>query len=233
MEFKIFDLGPADYNAGWQLQQNILNQVKCGFLDFALVLCRHHPVVTFGRKANPQNFKAPKEELERKGIRVLEVERGGDVTYHGPGQITAYPIFNLACLKKDIHWFLRQLEEVGIGLAAEFSIKAERRPGLTGVWVGNEKIASIGIAVRNWVTFHGISINVSKDDLRNFDFIRPCGMDSVMASLENFLGRAPDMAKINEKLIRKFQDTFFVKPRVSMCKAGAGLPCTVKKEDQR
>jgi lipoate-protein ligase B len=189
MEIKIFDLGLVDYKTAWDFQKNIFNLVKSNCLDSALILCQHYPVITLGRKSDLRNILSSEQELKGRGIEIYETERAGDVTYHGPGQLTVYPIFNLNYLKKDIHWFLRKLEEIIIEILSYFRVKGERIPGFTGVWVGKQKIASIGIAIRDWITFHGLSINIKKNDLENFRLIRPCGMDILMTSLENILER--------------------------------------------
>jgi lipoyl(octanoyl) transferase len=127
--------------------------------------------------------------LERRGVEVAEVERGGDVTYHGPGQLVGYPILQLREHREDLHWYLRQLEAALIAALGELGIAAERNPGLTGVWTSGRKIASLGIHVKQWVTFHGFALNVSTD-LRGFDLIVPCGIDGVtMTSVAAELGR--------------------------------------------
>jgi lipoate-protein ligase B len=207
MEFKVFDLGLLDFESARQCQKEIFREVKGGHYLSALILCRHYPVITLGRSAKKENIRVSESELFKKGIRVYEIERGGDVAYHGPGQLTVYPVFNLEFFKKDIHLFLRKLEELAIDFLADFGVGALRYPGLTGVWVGNKKIASIGIAIRNWITFHGISINVKRNDLANFSLIRPCGMEIEMTSLETLLDRDIEIETIKENLINKFRDT--------------------------
>lgn len=208
MEFEIFDLGLVDFKEFLEFQKGVFGYVKSGSFKSALVLCRHLPVITLGRQALMENIRVSEAELKSKGIQIYSIERGGDVTYHGPGQITVYPIFDLARLKKDVHLFLRQLEQVVIDFLSDFGVKGIRFSGLTGVWVGKEKIASIGIAIRNWITFHGLSINIKKDDLDNFRLIRPCGMDIEMTSLETVLGREIYSAAVKDILIRRFEDAF-------------------------
>ncbi|OGX18294.1 MAG: lipoyl(octanoyl) transferase, partial [Omnitrophica WOR_2 bacterium RBG_13_44_8b] len=132
--------------------------------------------------------------------------RGGDVTYHGPGQLTVYPIFDLKYFRKDINFFLRFLEQVTIDFLADFAIIGERVPGSTGVWVENKKIASIGIAVRNWITFHGLSINIKSGDLDNFHLIKPCGRDIEMTCLETELGGNIEFNAVKSKFILQFSD---------------------------
>ncbi len=185
MDLKIIDLGLINFSDAWVKQKALFQEVKTGSLDKALLICRHYPVITLGRGAKKTNILASEEELKKKGVAVYEVERGGDVTYHGPGQLTVYPVFNLNYLKKDIHWFLRYLEGIIIATLSDFGIPGERQQGLTGVWVRKKKIASIGIAIRNWITFHGLSINIKQEDLANFSLIRPCGMDIIVTSMES------------------------------------------------
>jgi lipoate-protein ligase B len=208
MVFKIFDLGLADFQKALDFQKETHSAIKNNGLSSALILCRHYPVITLGRAANKKNILVSKIELEKRGIAVYEIERGGDVTYHGPGQLMAYPVFNLNYLKKDIHWFLRQLEETVITYLPDLGIKGERQPGLTGVWVDGKKISSIGIAIRNWITFHGLSINIKNGDLANFRLIRPCGMDIEMVTLETLLGRNIEIESVKENLIHKFREIF-------------------------
>lgn len=201
-------MGLADFQKVWDFQREIFCKVKNNFLESGLIICRHYPVITLGRTANKKNILIGEQELRSRNIPVNEVERGGDVTYHDPAQLTAYPIFNLNYYKKDIHLFLRQLEKVVIHLLRDLGIRAERIPGLTGVWVNNRKIASIGIAVRNWITFHGLSINVQKEGLDNFRLIRPCGMDIEMTSLETILAKDITIDTLKENLIHQFRDVF-------------------------
>lgn len=208
MEFKVFNLGLVDFKQAWEFQKQIFLEVKNGLPQSGLILCRHFPVITLGRASGKENILTSAKELHRRTISLYSIERGGDVTYHGPGQITAYPIFNLKHLKKDLHWFLRCLEEVAIDLFRDFGIKGLRRAGLTGVWIEQEKIASIGITVKNWITFHGLSINVKKSDLDNFRFIKPCGMDIRMTSLETVLNRSIEIDRVKENLISKFRGVF-------------------------
>jgi lipoate-protein ligase B len=211
MDLKIIDLGLVSFQEAYLLQKELFREVKTGVLDKALVVCRHYPVITCGRGAKRSNIIASPDELKNKGIAVYEVERGGDVTYHGPGQLTIYPVFNLSYFKKDINWFLRYLEGLIISSLNEFGVKGERRAGLTGVWVGERKIASIGIAIRNWITFHGLSVNIKRDDLANFSLIRPCGMDIMITSLESERGSniceqdyKKEFIKMLESSIRSF-----------------------------
>lgn len=209
LEFSTFDLGLVDYQSSSQFQKELFLSVKEGLFRSALIFCRHYPVITLGRLADKKNILLSQEKLSMRGISVCQSERGGDVTYHGPGQLVVYPVFNLNYLKKDIHLFLRNLEEVVINLLADLGIYAERRPGLTGVWLDNQKIASVGIAIKNWITFHGLSLNVKKEDLSNFSIIRPCGMDIKMTSIETILNRNIEFEGVKEILIDKFSNIFY------------------------
>lgn len=192
------------------MQKEVFQQVHSAQLKGGLVVCRHYPVITLGRLANKANILISEEELKDRKIDIYEIERGGDVTYHGPGQITVYPIINLNYLGRDIHRFLRQLEEVVIELLCELGVFAMRRPGLTGIWVRGRKVASIGIAVKKWITCHGLSLNIKNDDLANFTLIRPCGMDIEMTSIESILSRYIEIDRIKQAIIDKFENTFSV-----------------------
>jgi lipoate-protein ligase B len=206
MEIEIYDLGLIGFNMARKFQKQVFAAVKYGYIESGLIFCQHFPVITLGKSAKIVNIKADIAELKERGIELLQTDRGGDVTYHGPGQLTVYPILNLNYFKKDIYWYLRQLEGVAINCLCEFGILAHARPGFTGVWVGNQKIASIGIAIRNWITFHGISINIKNWDLQNFGLIRPCGMDIEMISLETLLRRSISLKDVKNSLVRKLMD---------------------------
>jgi len=204
----VFDLGLTDFATVVKFQKETFERVRSGDLESALILCQHYPVITMGRLANRGNILLNEQELRLKDISIHQIERGGEVTCHNPGQVMAYPIFNLNYLKKDIHLFLRQLEGVVIALLSEFGLKAVRRPGMTGVWLGAQKISSVGIAIKSWVTFHGLSINVKKESLSGFSMIRPCGMDIEMTSLETALKRSVSIDAAKAMLISKFRDEF-------------------------
>lgn len=208
MEFDIIDLGLIDFKKAWEFQKDTFSGIKNNSMRSALVLCRHHPVITSGRNAKISNILATNEQLNSRGIGVYQIERGGDITYHGPGQLTVYPIFDLNCFKKDVHFFLRMLEDIIIGSLEVSGIKAGRIPGLSGAWVGGKKIASIGITIKNWITLHGLSINIRKDDLQNFKLIRPCGMDIEMTCAEAALNKNIGMGTIKQEVISNFMRVF-------------------------
>jgi len=208
MDFEVFDIGLIAFSRAWQFQKEVWKAVRNSQICNALIICRHYPVITLGRLTNKNNILISQSELHSRKIPICEIERGGDVTYHGPGQIIAYPIFNLDYFGKDIHNFLRELEEVVIDLLWDFAVFGRRYPGLTGVWIEKSKIASIGIAIKNWITYHGLSINIKNDDLVNFSSIRPCGMDINMTSLESVLGHEIKMDEVKSRLINNFKERF-------------------------
>jgi len=206
MRIKIFDLGLIGFQKAWQFQKETLGSVIAGGGDSVLIICRHYPVITLGRLGDRKNILLSGAELEKKTGGIYKIERAGDVTYHGPGQLIVYPVFNLKYLKKDIRLFLRYLEEVVIRFLSDFGIKASRRAGATGVWVADKKISSIGISIKNWVTFHGVSVNIKGNDLAGFECIRPCGMDIEMTSLEAVLGSEVEIDNVKKNLINGFKE---------------------------
>lgn len=209
MQFELFDLGLVDYLSAWDFQRSIFLQVKQGRLFSAIIICRHQPVITKGRGSKRENILANEEQLNNLNIKTYEIERGGDVTYHGPGQLCVYPIVNLAHFRKDINWFLRNIETLLIDVLSDFGIGAQSLQNLRGVWINKKKIASIGIAIRNWITYHGVSLNIKEDDLANFSLIRPCGMDIIMTSMESILKKEVKVNKVKEILIRNFKKSYF------------------------
>jgi lipoate-protein ligase B len=178
--------------------------------DDILLLVEHPPVVTLGRKAqHGQDNTAMAAFLAARGVELFEVERGGDATFHGPGQLVGYPIVNLEGHRKDLHWYLRTLEEVLIRALGWWGIEAERNEGFTGVWTAGRKIASIGVHARGWVTWHGFALNVT-NDLAYFDLIVPCGIQGVvMTSVERELGGdAPAPEEVRRDVVRAFREVF-------------------------
>lgn len=198
MRMEIFDLGLVDYKESWEFQKNLHADIVDRNLKAAMVLCRHYPVITLGRSAKKNNIKVPALRLEQEGIQLFEVDRGGDVTYHGPGQLNAYFLLHLDSFNRDIIRFLNKLEGLVIDILFKFAIRSEKRNALTGVWIGNKKIASIGIAIKKWVTYHGLAVNIAKNDLSGFKYIRPCGMDLEMTSMESTLGRDVSIDEVKE-----------------------------------
>jgi lipoate-protein ligase B len=208
MLVKTFDLGLLTFKETYQFQQKIFEEVVSRNIDSGLIFCRHYPVITLGRSAKLENILIPLDELRVKKIDLYRIERGGDVTYHGPGQLTVYPIFNLKYLEKDIYLFLRNLEEVVRDFLLTLKIPTQTRPNLTGVWVANKKIASLGISIRKWISFHGLSINIRQFDLSNFKLIRPCGMDIEMVSADELLYRKIDFIQAINLILNSFKKVF-------------------------
>ncbi len=184
-ELGIVRLGCAPYSEALELQRRLAGQRISGELPYdVLLLLEHPPVVTLGRSSKAANLVASSEYLAAHGVELFEVDRGGDITFHGPGQLVGYPIMDLRRHRQDLHWYLRQVEQALINCLARAGIAAERNPGFTGVWTHGRKIASIGVHAKDWVTWHGFALNVTTD-LSYFDMIVPCGIaDVVMTSVE-------------------------------------------------
>lgn len=210
-ELWVVRLGTMAYGEALELQRTLAAERISGAIpqDLLLVL-EHPPVVTLGRSAKKGHLVASPDYLRSRGVEVFEVERGGDVTFHGPGQLVGYPIFDLRRHKPDLHWYLRQVEQSLIDALGEYGIGAERNSGFTGVWTRGKKIASIGVHVRDWVTWHGFALNVTTD-LSYFDLIVPCGIDGVtMTSIERELGGdAPlTVAECGSRVASAFSSVF-------------------------
>jgi lipoate-protein ligase B len=201
-------LGPTSYRDGLAIQEGLVQARAAGRTGDWLLFPDHPPVLTVGRSPSPGNVIADAETLRGMGIEVFEVARGGDVTWHGPGQLVGYLICDLDGRGRDLHRFLRDIEAALIQVLAGWGIAAERSPGRTGVWAGGEKIASIGIAVRRWVSYHGFALNVAPD-LRFFDLIHPCGLRGIhMTSVARRLGtRAPSLDGAREATAEAFAGT--------------------------
>jgi lipoyl(octanoyl) transferase len=201
--------GLTDYGEALVLQRRLAQARASGQLtDDLLILLEHPRVITLGRGARTANVRTPTELLASLGVQLHEVERGGDVTYHGPGQLVGYPIIDLGRHKKDLHWYLRRLEEVLVEALKSFRITSGRVPGYTGVWVEDRKIASIGVHVSRWVTSHGFALNVSTD-LADFDLIIPCGIEAVkMTSVQRETGRTQSIVEAAEAVARSFAEVF-------------------------
>ena len=187
-DFLVLDLGLRSYAEALSFQRALAAaRIAKRVPHDVLVLVEHPPVVTTGRSTKAGNLLASRELLAARGVELFDIERGGDVTFHGPGQLVGYPIVDLTEHRQDLHWDLRQVEEVVIRGVAAFGIPAGRQPGQTGVWTGGRKLASIGVHARSWVTWHGFALNVTTD-LGYFDLMVPCGIaDVVMTSVEREL----------------------------------------------
>jgi lipoyl(octanoyl) transferase len=204
-------LGLVSYDDALALQQSLVEERRAGHVGDTLLLLQHPPVITLGVRTRhgPKHVVASAEQLEAEGVPVVETGRGGDVTYHGPGQLVGYPIIDLKPDRCDLHRYVRDLEEALIRTAADFDITAGRVPGLTGVWVDGRKLAAIGVRVSSgWITSHGFALNVSTD-LAFFDAIVPCGIrDCAVTSLEREAGGTIDLAPVVARVALHFADVF-------------------------
>jgi lipoate-protein ligase B len=200
MNLTLLDRGRESYQVTWELQKELVRKRAEGETEVdALILVEHDHVITLGRKTTPENFK-PQD------IPVFQVERGGDATYHGPGQLVGYPIIRLAT--PNVQRFVRDLEEVLIQSTGRFGVGAARVEGHPGVWVGGRKVASIGVAVTNWVTYHGFALNVNTD-LSYFGLIKPCGLDpDKITSMSQVLGKEVEFEAVKEEVVARFAEVF-------------------------
>jgi lipoyl(octanoyl) transferase len=206
----IADLGRITYTEAFRLQQRLVTARKANAIDDVLLFCEHPHVITLGRNGNRSNLLASESVLRQKNVELYPTNRGGDITYHGPGQIVGYPIVNLDKIKRDVGWYVRTLEEAMIRASADFGVVAYRVPGKTGVWVkslsAEEKLAAIGVHISRWVTSHGFAYNVSTD-LRYFDLIVPCGIpDRKATSLEKLLERTVFPSEVKPRLSHHLAD---------------------------
>jgi lipoyl(octanoyl) transferase len=225
---QIIDLGLIGYAEAYALQKRVVAARKADAIGDVLLFCEHTPVITQGRNGKREHLLVSENVLRQRNVEFFETSRGGDVTYHGPGQLVGYPILQLGTIRKDVVWYVRMLEEVMIRASAEFGISAHREEGKTGIWVGNEdknftqraqssqsgeetaaeKLGAIGVHISRWVTSHGFAYNVATD-LRNFDLIVPCGIAGRKAtSLEKLLGRAVKLNEVAPKIVAHFGDVF-------------------------
>ena len=205
-----YDLGRIPYGEALEFQRRAVASRAAGACGDAIWFAEHEPVLTVGRAGRAESLRASEAMLRARGVAIVPVERGGDITYHGPGQIVAYPILALADLPsgRDLHRYLRDLEEVLIQALAAHGVRAGRRPPYTGVWVGELKVAAIGVAVRRWITFHGLALNVDPD-LTHFDWIHPCGIRHLgVTSMRSLLGEAPPKAQVLARLRESFAEVW-------------------------
>lgn len=198
---RVHQLGLIDYGEGLRLQQELIAERKGGKIPDTLLLLEHPHVYTLGRNAQRANLLISHERMAQLGAELFETDRGGDITYHGPGQLVGYPIFDLTSHRRDIAWFMRSLEEVFLRVAKDYGIDAGRVAGAPGVWIGNEKLVALGVHISRWVTSHGFAFNVSPD-LGYFDHIVPCGLkDKGVTSLARLIGREVSMDEAIERTI--------------------------------
>ena len=209
----VIRLPEVEYGEAFELQRRLLEERRLGARPDTLLLLSHPPVVTVGRGGGAEHVLLPEDELRRRGIALWETDRGGDVTFHGPGQIVGYVIFDLRDHGQDLHRFLRRMEGAILRALASFGIEGRRISGLTGVWVGERKVCAIGIKVSRWISMHGFAFNVSTD-LSYFDVIVPCGIsDRGVTSLSALLGREVDRREVEDALMMAFAEEFGLAPR--------------------
>ena len=198
------DLGIRSYQEVWDLQKDFQKKRIEKRLDDTLILVEHEPVYTLGKNANKNHLLQSRD----RSVNVFDIERGGDITFHGPGQLVGYPIIDLSYYRRSVSWYMRRLEQLAIDVLKDFGISASRIKGLTGVWVGEEKIAAQGVRISRWVTMHGFSLNVNPD-LSFYDGIIPCGIfDHGITSMEELLGSAQDMDDVKVMVVEKFNNLF-------------------------
>jgi len=203
-QIKTIDLGFMEYQQAWDFQKKYHYRVAHELEPDTLIFVEHESVYTFGKNANQENLL----DSASRNVKIFNTERGGEITYHGPGQLVCYPIINLKNYKKSVSWYMRSLEKVLIDTLLYFDIIAERKKGLTGVWVKNEKIGAQGVRMSRWVTMHGFALNVNTD-LKFFDNIIPCGIqDFGVTSIEKIIGEKQDLSLIKDKVIESFCKVF-------------------------
>ncbi len=201
------DLGNAPYQQTWDMQKEMQSQRINNKIDDTVLLVEHEPVYTFGKNANENHLLQNYPE----DVKVFHVERGGDITFHGPGQLVGYPIIDLHNYKMSISWYMRSLEAVIINTLNHYGIAAEHKKGLTGVWVKEEKIAALGVRISRWVTMHGFALNVNTE-LHYYDGIIPCGIfEYGVTSMKKLLGTAIKMDEVKKLLIKEFNMVFHCK----------------------
>jgi lipoyl(octanoyl) transferase len=212
--FQVRRLGVVPYEEALELQRRLVEERKAGSIPDQLLLLQHPPVITLGAKvrSDRSHVLATEAMLDEAGVALFEAGRGGDVTYHGPGQLVGYPILDLRPDRCDVHRYVRDLEEMMIAMAAAFGVRAERIAGLTGAWVGANKLAAIGVRISRWITSHGFAFNVSTD-LAHFGLIVPCGIaDRGVTSLGELLGTPPPLEAVESAAVASFAAVFGREP---------------------
>jgi len=205
---QLYDLGIVPYADALELQRKLHAQRVAGAIPDTLLLLEHPPVITLGKAFHPEHLRYAREFYAQQGIELHPTDRGGDVTCHNPGQLVGYPIFDVAQHGRDLHKFLRDLEQAIIDALRAFGVEGHRESGYTGVWVGDAKIAAIGVKVTKWVSMHGFALNVN-NGLRLFQTIVPCGIaDRPVTSLQQVLGRVVPMEQVKHEIARAFEQVF-------------------------
>jgi len=200
-------LGLVPYDEAWARQRQVFDEVAAGTGPNRLLLCEHTDVLTLGRNARDDRFlRHGRSQLESMGYEIYDVDRGGDVTYHGPGQLVGYPIIRLADYREDLGWYMRSLEELIIRAIAVYGLSAGRKEGMTGVWVDDLKICAIGVRASRWTTMHGFALNVTTD-LHRFDAIVPCGIDDYgVTSIERETGLRPGVREVADQVVGRWDE---------------------------
>ena len=205
---KVIDFGVIDYPSGVKLQKELVRLRKIGLAPDTIILAEHPHTYTIGRTGNISNLLEEMSELRKNNIGLFYTDRGGDITYHGPGQIVVYPIFDLNLRLKDIKKYLRSLENAIIAFLRAYGVIGSRREGLTGVWVGLNKIASIGVSFTGWISYHGFAVNIN-NDMSYFERINPCGMkDNIMISLSEIINNKVDILAAKHKIVEAISEAF-------------------------
>ncbi|MEO7157359.1 MAG: lipoyl(octanoyl) transferase LipB [Vicinamibacterales bacterium] len=220
-DLEVRRLGLVPYADGLELQRGLVEDRKAGRIPDTLLLLQHPHVLTVGvKKDGLSHILAPPDRLSALGVDVFETGRGGDVTYHGPGQLVGYPIIDLSPDRRDVHRYVRDLEEVMIRVCAGYGIAAERVKGYSGAWIGNEKIGAIGVRISRWITSHGFAFNVTTD-LNFFDLIVPCGIaDRGVTSLAAKVGRTPTLSEVEARFVEHFAAVFDRRPSEAVASEG-------------
>jgi lipoic acid synthetase len=223
MVCKVINLGQVDYLSGYNFQKHCLKARQENKISDTLILLEHLPVITIGRNGKKENILSSEEHLHKEGIEIFQIDRGGDVTLHCPGQLVGYPIIDLTQNGRDVHRYIRNLEEVIIRLLKDYGLTAKRKEGYTGVWINERKISSIGIGVKHWITYHGFALNLNPD-MRYFSLINPCGLSSEkMISLSEVLNQELNQYHLRAQLIRHFGEVFNLRMEI-------GFPPWIKRK---
>ena len=204
LSHNILDLGLSDYNETWKLQKKLQSKRILGEIEDHLILVEHPPVFTLGKNASKQHIINDSNDVS-----IIQTDRGGNITFHGPGQLVGYPILDLNHYKRSITWYMRELEQLVIDVLGEYDIKASRKKGLTGTWVKDKKIAALGVRISKWVTMHGFSLNINPD-LNFYNHIIPCGIKEYgVTSMAKIMGNeVPSMDEIKAKMTKHFTKNF-------------------------
>ena len=204
LSHNILDLGLSDYNDTWKLQKKLQSKRILGEIEDHLLLVEHPPVFTLGKNASKQHIINNSEDVS-----IIQTDRGGNITFHGPGQLVCYPILDLNHYKRSITWYMRELEQLIINVLGEYDIKASRKKGLTGTWVKDKKIAALGVRISRWVTMHGFSLNINPD-LNFYKNIIPCGIKEYgVTSMAKIMGNeVPSMDEVKAKMTKHFTKNF-------------------------